>query len=95
MNLPDPLRGGETPRAGSAEGEERYVLVNAAIFLHLRGVRDLPNGAELFRVPHPQAFRPYQYDQFAPEHRRLLRSADTDIRLLDTRPELPPDVRVR
>jgi hypothetical protein len=52
-----------------------------------------PNKAELpdryvvvYEAPHPLTFLPYQYEGYTPEQRRVLRSTDISMRLIDPAP---------
>jgi hypothetical protein len=40
----------------------------------------------VYEAPHPLTFLPYQYEGYTPEQRRLLRSTDITMRLIDPAP---------
>jgi hypothetical protein len=37
----------------------------------------------VYEAPHPLTFLPYQYEGYTPEQRRVLRSTDISMRLID------------
>ncbi len=62
----------------------RYVLLNAQILYPIKGVNNPPPGRLIFRVPHPLKFIPYQYEGYAPPERRVLRTSDISVQLIET-----------
>ncbi|HTS18697.1 MAG TPA: hypothetical protein VMP11_14070 [Verrucomicrobiae bacterium] len=71
-------------------GSSRYVLVNAEYLAPVLGPKAPPEGHVLMRFAHPTQFLPYQYEEFTPREREILRETDISIRLIDTsaQPEL-------
>lgn len=67
------------------EKTSRYVLYNASMIWPMMEPTPPVAGRVLFSVPHPlQRFVPYQYEQFTPRERSLIRQADLSMRLIDT-----------
>lgn len=62
----------------------RYVLVNVDYPYPVTGIRPVPQGRVVFRYPHPLSYLPYQYEGWTPEARKILRSVDLSMRLIDT-----------
>jgi hypothetical protein len=62
----------------------RYVLVNAQYLARIHGVKTLPLGVTVLRFAHPMQFTPYQYEEFTPSERDLIRRTDISMRLVDT-----------
>jgi hypothetical protein len=85
VNLGTTLAGrvhGATPEVRAS----RYVLLNVQRVAPIEGVRVAPAGREMFRIPHPFEYLPYQYDVGGgPRVRAILRSTDISMRLIDTR----------
>jgi len=69
---------------GSAIQPGRYVLVNAQYLSRFSGFTAPPSGIVLVRFPHPEEFKPHQYEEFTPIQREVLRHTDISMRLLDT-----------
>lgn len=59
------------------------VLVNAQLLYPVRGYIGFPPGRTLLRVDNPLAYRPFQYEGHTPRERRILRSGDISIRLIE------------
>jgi hypothetical protein len=68
----------------------RHVLLNAQYLARIHGAKTPPPGVVVLRFAHPMQFTPYQYEEFTPSERELIRATDISMRLVDTRaqPEL-------
>lgn len=62
-----------------------YVLLNAQHIYPILGSLPAPRGRELFRIPHPLEYAPYQYEGFSAVERGRLHGTDISIRLVDSR----------
>ena len=69
---------------GVAGQPTRYVLLNAQYLARIHGAKTPPTGVIVFRFAHPMQFAPYQYEEFTPSERDLLRATDISMRLVDT-----------
>ena len=65
----------------------RYVLLNADLFYRVLGRTPfpLPAGKVLFQERHPFEYLPYQYEEFIPSERKLLRQNNISMRLIEYR----------
>jgi hypothetical protein len=82
--------------SSAAPQSTRYVLLNAQYLARIQEAKLPPQGAVVLRFAHPMQFTPYQYEEFTPSERQLIRSTDISMRLVDTgaQPELanPPTI---
>lgn len=74
-------------------------LVDAQMLYPIREHAGPPPGTEIFSLPHPLAYAPYQYEGHTPRERGLLRRHPPRIRLVrlgqpDTVPDHPPPAQV-
>jgi hypothetical protein len=67
-------------------GPARFVVLNTHYLWPAEGSREAPQGVTLLREDHPLQFLPYQYESFSSRERRLLRTTDISMRLIDTQP---------
>jgi len=65
----------------------RYMLLNAQYLAHIHGAKPAPKGDTVLHFAHPMQFVPYQYDEFTPSERKLIRGTDISMRLVDTAAE--------
>lgn len=71
-------------------------LVNAQLLYPVRAEIGYPAGQDIFRVTHPLAYPPFQYESHTPRERAFLRTHDISIRLikLSAPAEVPDDLPV-
>lgn len=62
----------------------RFVLLNAQYLARIHGAKAPPEGVIVLRFAHPMQFTPYQYEEFTPSERHLIRTTDISMRLVDT-----------
>lgn len=76
--------------SGAPTKPTRYVLLNAQYLARIHGATPPPDGVVVLRFAHPMQFTPYQYEEFTPDERELIRRTDISMRLVDTgvQPEL-------
>jgi hypothetical protein len=65
-----------------ADPSSAYVLVNTEELYPLRSWKPPISGDVLFSIPHPYAYRPYQYEGLSPRERNLLLQGDYSMRLI-------------
>jgi hypothetical protein len=73
---PDDLNVGRIPVSSA------YVLVNAEFLYPLWSWKAPISGDVVFSVPHPIAYKPYQYEGLSPRERALLLQGDYSMRLI-------------
>ena len=68
----------------------RYVFVNYRVLSPIQGAAPLPKGRVLHRWRHPVQDPLYRYNGYTRHERSILRQADVEMRLVDTRAEPEP-----
>ena len=76
FNGPDDLNAGHIPASSP------YVLVNAEFLYPLLSWKPPISGDVVFSVPHPYAYKPYQYEGLSQRERDLLLQGDYSMRLI-------------
>jgi len=71
------------PPPEAPPGDANYVLVNAGYLYPVEGVEARPPGKVVFRVAHPLAFLPYQYESYGAQERAILRAGDLSMMLIE------------
>ena len=73
---------GPSPPNQRGSASSAYVLVNAQLLYPLLAWKPVIPGDVLISVPHPYAYRPYQYEGLSPRERDLLQHGDYSMRLI-------------
>jgi hypothetical protein len=76
FNGPDDLNAGHVPASSP------YVLINAEFLYPLLSLKAPISGDVVFSVPHPYAYKPYQYEGLSQRERDLLLEGDYSMRLI-------------
>jgi hypothetical protein len=71
--------------AGARSGlRPGHVLLNAHILYPVTGSAPAPEGRVLWRLPHPESYRAYQFEGYTPFERSVLARTDISMRLIET-----------